>query len=106
MNNPLKELVDAEDFFNYYNIPYNKKIVSTLRLHILKLFRKYLAEENLLESNPDDYSTWIKQRLLLIRAYLHFFNRTGQTPEPLHQFSIETHSKSGCSSCSNTSCKV
>ncbi|MEA5583534.1 nitrogenase-stabilizing/protective protein NifW [Nodularia harveyana UHCC-0300] len=49
--NEFKKLVDAEEFFNFFNLPYDKENVNVHRLHILKKFSQYMAEVD--EHFPD-----------------------------------------------------
>ncbi len=49
--NEFKKLVDAEEFFNFFNLPYDKENVNVNRLHILKKFSQYMAEVD--ESSPN-----------------------------------------------------
>ncbi|MDH6058863.1 nitrogenase-stabilizing/protective protein NifW [Chrysosporum bergii ANA360D] len=42
--NDLQKLVDAEEFFQFFNLPYDQQIVNVNRLHILKKFSQYMAE--------------------------------------------------------------
>ncbi|WP_027417114.1 nitrogenase-stabilizing/protective protein NifW [Aneurinibacillus terranovensis] len=76
MNNPLNDLHDAEDFFHYYQVPYDNKVVSVSRLHILKRFRQYMEEEQLHKAIPVDPAVWEKQRHLLRQAYDDFVQST------------------------------
>ena len=38
----LSELTDAEDFLDYFQIPYDPRVVNVSRLHILQRFHDYL----------------------------------------------------------------
>jgi nitrogenase-stabilizing/protective protein len=40
----FKKLVDAEEFFIFFQLPYDQKIVNVNRLHILKKFSQYMSE--------------------------------------------------------------
>jgi nitrogenase-stabilizing/protective protein len=40
----LKNLSDAEEYFQFFQLPYDVKIVNVNRLHILKKFAQYKAE--------------------------------------------------------------
>ena len=42
--NEFKKLVDAEEFFQFFNLPYDKENVNVNRLHILKKFSQFIAE--------------------------------------------------------------
>ncbi|HTH40809.1 MAG TPA: nitrogenase-stabilizing/protective protein NifW, partial [Rhodocyclaceae bacterium] len=41
----LEDLASAEDFLNYFDIPYDQGIVHVNRLHILQRFHDYLAKQ-------------------------------------------------------------
>lgn len=107
MSNPLNDLVDAEDFLNFFQVPFNSKIVKVVRLHLLKQFRTYLEKEQLLESNPNDSDVWEKQRKLLIQAYQDFVNTEPSWPNTVSAFQQANQKKtsSACSSCS-TGCTL
>ena len=40
----LSQLSAAEEFFEYFALPYDRHVVNVNRLHILKRFRQYLAD--------------------------------------------------------------
>ncbi|MFT8321322.1 MAG: nitrogenase-stabilizing/protective protein NifW [Bacillus sp. (in: firmicutes)] len=80
MKNPLKELYDAEDFFEFFHVPYHPEILNVSRMYILKTFRTYLQEKGYLEADSTDKEVWNVQRALLIRAYREFVK-----PTPLRQ---------------------
>ncbi|MHC5738362.1 nitrogenase-stabilizing/protective protein NifW [Nostoc sp.] len=40
----FKKLVDAEEFFQFFNMSYDLKVVNVNRLHILKKFSQYIQE--------------------------------------------------------------
>jgi nitrogenase-stabilizing/protective protein len=107
MSNPLNDLHAAEDFFRFYQVPFNSKVVNVVRLHILKQFRAYLDEEKLLDANPNDPEVWEKQRRLLITAYRDFIHTSPLKPDQhLNQQNrpVLKLSKSACATCS-TGCK-
>ena len=41
----LKDLVSAEDFFDYFELPYQIEVLRVKRLHILQRFHDYLARQ-------------------------------------------------------------
>jgi nitrogenase-stabilizing/protective protein len=47
----FKKLVDAEEFFQFFNLPYDQKFVNVNRLHILKKFSQFMREVD--ENSPD-----------------------------------------------------
>ncbi|MBF2065907.1 MAG: nitrogenase-stabilizing/protective protein NifW [Calothrix sp. C42_A2020_038] len=74
----FKKIVDAEDYFKFFELPYDAKIVNVNRLHILKKFSIYIKEVD--EQNPslsfaeklDFYSA------ALSKAYEVFLDSTPQ----------------------------
>ncbi len=67
----LEELVSAEDFLDYFDVPYDTCVVQVNRLHILQRFHDYLAKQvpNL---PPGDDAQRSIYRLWLERAYKDF----------------------------------
>ena len=67
----LDELVSAEDFLDYFDVPYAASVVQVNRLHILQRFHDYLAKQvpNL---PPGDAAQRSIYRLWLERAYQDF----------------------------------
>jgi nitrogenase-stabilizing/protective protein len=74
----LDELVSAEDFLDYFNVPYAASVVQVNRLHILQRFHDYLAKQvpNL---PPGDAAQRSIYRLWLERAYQDFVNSDALT---------------------------
>ena len=71
----LKALSSAEDFLQFFSVPFDQKVVNVSRLHILKRFFQYIRQ---LPSLPQDdgpalYSTY---RGLLVKAYGDFVAST------------------------------
>lgn len=46
----FKKLVDAEDYFKFFELAYDQQIVNVNRLHILKKFAQYIEE---VDSKPE-----------------------------------------------------
>ncbi|MEA5564672.1 MULTISPECIES: nitrogenase-stabilizing/protective protein NifW [unclassified Anabaena] len=46
----FKKLVDAEEYFKFFELDYDPKLVNVNRLHILKKFSQFMSE---IDSNPD-----------------------------------------------------
>ncbi len=67
----MEDLVSAEDFLDYFEIPYDASVVHVNRLHILQRFHDYLARQapNL---PPEEEQQRAIYRLWLERAYLDF----------------------------------
>ena len=67
----MEDLVSAEDFLDYFEVPYDPAVVHVNRLHILQRFHDYLAKQapNL---PPDEEQQRGIYRLWLERAYQDF----------------------------------
>lgn len=71
----LKALSSAEDFLNFFGVPFDPSVVNVSRLHILKRFFQYLRQENALPEN-DEVRLFTTYRSLLVRAYGDFVTST------------------------------
>ncbi len=71
----MKELESAEDFLNYFGIPFDQGVVHVNRLHILQRFHDYLNGHRQRAGEPgrEDY------RVLLARAYEDFVHSDAYT---------------------------
>lgn len=49
--NRFNQLVDTEDYFDFFQLPYDPGVVHVNRLHILKLFSQYIHEID--TNNPE-----------------------------------------------------
>ncbi|MHC5721453.1 MAG: nitrogenase-stabilizing/protective protein NifW, partial [Nostoc sp.] len=47
----FKQLVDAEEFFKFFDMSYDVEVVNVNRLHILKKFSQYMKEID--DNSPD-----------------------------------------------------
>lgn len=54
----LEDLASAEDFLNYFDIPYDASVVHVNRLHILQRFHDYLAKQE--AGKAPDYEAYRK----------------------------------------------
>jgi nitrogenase-stabilizing/protective protein len=68
----LQELNSAEEFLEYFEIPFDAKVVHVNRLHILQRFHDYLSK---CDKNQLDIETYREQ---LQRAYQDFVVSTAQ----------------------------
>ncbi|HEY6896283.1 MAG TPA: nitrogenase-stabilizing/protective protein NifW [Rhodocyclaceae bacterium] len=65
----LEDLVSAEDFLNYFDVPYDPQVVHVNRLHILQRFHDYLSKQAAGQAPEfETYKAW------LARAYEDFVN--------------------------------
>ncbi|AVH73118.1 nitrogenase-stabilizing/protective protein NifW [Nostoc sp. 'Lobaria pulmonaria (5183) cyanobiont'] len=72
----FKKLADAEEFFQFFNMSYDVKVVNVNRLHILKKFSQYIQE---IDDNSPDLSQEEKLNqysLALQKAYQVFIEST------------------------------
>ncbi len=72
----FKQLVDAEEFFQYFELDYDQKFVNVNRLHILKKFSQFMQEID--ENYPEisDVDRLSKYREALEKAYVIFIEST------------------------------
>jgi nitrogenase-stabilizing/protective protein len=80
----MDELSSAEDFLEYFQVPYDTRVVHVNRLHILQRFHDYLDR---LDGMPGDedaqrsvYTEW------LARAYADFVDSDAQTEKVFRVF--------------------
>src|SRR5450830_794073 len=71
----LKELSSAEDFLQYFGVPFDQQVVNVSRLHILKRFFQYIRQEKLL-AQTDELGLYTLYREQLMKAYADFVTST------------------------------
>jgi nitrogenase-stabilizing/protective protein len=67
----LKALSSAEDFLQFFGIPYEERVVHVNRLHILKRFYQYLHKSEGL-AGLNEVEMFRRYRELLLKAYTDF----------------------------------
>ena len=79
----LKALSSAEDFFAFFAVPFDERIVQVNRLHILKRFYQYLHQAKGLSSGSaegisglGEVELFKRYRELLAQAYQDFVTST------------------------------
>ena len=70
----LADLGSAEDFLDYFEIPYDARVVQVNRLHILQRYHDYLAKQE--AGRAPEYVAW---RGWLLRAYEDCVRSDAQT---------------------------
>ncbi|MEH2068336.1 MAG: nitrogenase-stabilizing/protective protein NifW [Nostoc sp.] len=72
----FKQLVDTEEFLQFFNLPYDQKFVNINRLHILKKFSQYIKEidDNSPDLSPEERLN--EYSLALQKAYQLFMEST------------------------------
>lgn len=76
--NKFQNLKEAEEYFDFFQLPYDQNVVNVNRLHILQKFSQYIRE---IDENYTDIST--KEKLskyceALQKAYQLFLESTPQ----------------------------
>lgn len=69
--NRMKTLSAAEDFFDFFAVPFDPQIVRVNRLHILQRLRQYLQRDAELDLQ-DDLTLYCRMRDHLAQAYRDF----------------------------------
>jgi nitrogenase-stabilizing/protective protein len=67
----MEDLVSAEDFLTYFDVPFDPHVVHVNRLHILQRFHNYVSAERGIEDLDDDQRRE-RYKLLLTHAYEDF----------------------------------
>ena len=93
----LEELVSAEDFLEYFDVPYDQSVVHVNRLHILQRFHDYMSKQapNL---PPDEEQQRGIYRLWLSRAYQDFVESNSITEKVFAVFQNQAKPEGGFSS--------
>jgi len=93
----MEELVSAEDFLDFFEVPYVPAVVHVNRLHILQRFHDYLAKQapNL---PPDEEQQRGIYRLWLERAYKDFVESNSITEKVFAVFQNQAKPEGGFSS--------
>jgi len=71
----LKALSSAEDFLDFFGLPFEPSVVQVNRLHILKRFYQYLHRGESL-AGLDEVAQFRRYRELLAQAYQDFVTST------------------------------
>ena len=71
----LKALSSAEDFLQYFGVPFDQQVVNVSRLHILKRFFQYIRKENL-SAITNEVDLFTQYREQLVKAYEDFVKST------------------------------
>ena len=71
----LTQLSAAEEFLDFFGIPYEQAVLNVSRLHILKRFYQYMRQEQGLDT-LDDIEMFKRLRARLAQAYGDFVRST------------------------------
>ena len=75
----------AEEFLDFFSVGYEERVVQVNRLHILKRFNQYLAQDALAKQSRGEVQ-WRACRDLLVRAYEDFVRSTPQVEKVFKVF--------------------
>lgn len=97
LEDAMEELSSAEDFLDYFGVPYDPSVVHVNRLHILQRFHDYLARQA--PVMPEDeaaartvYTEWLS------RAYADFVDSNAQAEKVFAVFQHQPTADGGTSS--------
>ncbi len=85
LDEALEELVSAEDFLNFFGVPFVPSVVQVNRLHIMQRYHDYLCQAGDIEHLPDAVRHAVYRRLLG-RAYEDFVASDAQTEKVFKVF--------------------
>jgi nitrogenase-stabilizing/protective protein len=86
----LKRLSSAEDFLDFFGVPYAPAVVHVTRLHILKRFYQYMRQAPGLDG-LDDIERFKQLRALLSRAYDDFVHSSAAQEKVFKVFQDAEH---------------
>jgi nitrogenase-stabilizing/protective protein len=84
LDEAMEELESAEDFLNYFAIPFDQTVVHVNRLHILQRFHNYVVKAGELPADEDQRRATYSQ--LLARAYDDFVHSDALTEKVFKVF--------------------
>jgi nitrogenase-stabilizing/protective protein len=87
LDEALEELSAAEDFLDYFEVPYEPSVVHVNRLHILQRFNEYLSQSTDLLPEGDEAKKEVYRRLLT-RAYQDFVESDALTEKVFKVFKM------------------
>lgn len=88
----MTQLSAAEDFLEFFGVPFQQSVVHVSRLHILKRFYQYLRQERGL-SDLDENGQFQCYKSLLTKAYQDFVKST-PADEKVFKVFQDAHAKS------------
>ena len=94
--NDFYKLRDTEDFFNFFNIEFDQKLVNIKRFHMMKEYGTLIKKG--LDSIADESKLLEFLKFSLLRVYGDY--KTGHSPSAADVWNMyETGKLDGCSSC-------
>lgn len=87
------ELSSAEDFLEYFNVPYDAPVVHVNRLHILQRFHDYIKRAGTDAFPEDEEQSRIQHKKLLEKAYQDFVESDAVTEKVFKVFRMAESEK-------------
>ena len=91
--NKLKSLSAAEEFLEFFGVPFEKSVVNVNRLHILKRFYQYIRQAKDLPDENNEEAMYACYRGWLVKAYEDFVKSTPQQEKVFKVFQEATGEK-------------
>jgi len=82
----FEELCSAEDFLEYFKVPYDAPVVHVNRLHILQRFHDYIKHSGVDAFPEDEEQNRIQYKEFLERAYQDFVESDAVTEKVFKVF--------------------
>ncbi|HYQ38039.1 MAG TPA: nitrogenase-stabilizing/protective protein NifW [Pseudomonas sp.] len=89
----MEDLVSAEDFLEFFAVPYEPSVVQINRLHIMQRYHDYLRSAGRLLEEQDDTVRHAAFRRLLARAYQDFVDSDALTEKVFKVFRMREPQK-------------
>lgn len=97
--NDFYKLRDTEDFFNFFGLEFDQKLINIKRFHMMKEYGTLIKKG--LESISDENKLLEFLKFSLLRVYGDY--KTGHSPSAADVWNMyETGKLEGCSSCGTT----
>ncbi len=92
LDEAMDELVSAEDFLEFFGVPFDQDVVHVNRLHIMQRYHDYLSKAGDLDAH-DDQARYAVFQKLLARAYLDFVESDALTEKVFKVFRMNEPQK-------------
>ena len=93
LDEAMEELVSAEDFLDFFAVPFEQTVVHINRLHIMQRYHDYLRSALRLLDAQDDAVRHAAFRRLLARAYQDFVDSDALTEKVFKVFRMREPQK-------------
>lgn len=95
----FEKITDAEGFFEFFDIPYDERLLNSKRFHIMKLFGNLIKDA----TNLEDDKKLAFYRFALLKVYGDFVS--GANPSAAEVFNM-FEKTGGCLSCTTSTCST